>query len=96
MVEYGEPIYGLQNRCSTVESLSIEGRGVVTPATVVDHVEPHHGDPNKFRKLQTLCKADHDSRKHFLEVNRYASEVDLDGWPLDKMHPCYRTRSCSS
>jgi hypothetical protein len=38
-----------------------------------------------------LCKADHDSRKHFLEVNGYASDVDLDGWPPDKMHPCYRT-----
>jgi hypothetical protein len=38
-----------------------------------------------------LCKADHDSRKHFFEVNGYASDVDLGGWPVDKMHRCYRT-----
>ena len=37
-------------------------RGIVTPATIRDHVEPHHGDVNKFwlGKLQSLCKTCHD------------------------------------
>ncbi len=32
-------------------------RGIVTPATICDHVEPHRGDINKFwvGALQSLC-----------------------------------------
>lgn len=36
--------------------------GIVTPATVVDHVIPHRGDPVKFHdtgNLQPLCERHH-------------------------------------
>jgi hypothetical protein len=36
-------------------------QGQITPATQVDHVEPHKGDLTKFRmgKLQSLCQQCH-------------------------------------
>ena len=40
-------------------------RGVRTWATVVDHVEPHRGEWNKFidrGNLQSLCKHHHDQK----------------------------------
>ena len=35
-----------------------------TPATIVDHIEPHRGDPVKFfaGPLQSLCKPCHDRK----------------------------------
>lgn len=39
--------------------------GAVRPATVVDHVEPHRGDPVKFWDVgnwQALCKPHHDAK----------------------------------
>ena len=44
-------------------------KGIYTPATVADHVEPHRGDPVKFftGKLQSACKICHD-RKTAKEV----------------------------
>jgi 5-methylcytosine-specific restriction endonuclease McrA len=40
-------------------------RGLTTPATTVDHVEPHRGDPNAFflGPLQSLCTACHSRDK---------------------------------
>jgi hypothetical protein len=72
----------------------LEGRGEVVPATIADHVEPHHGHPNKFflGELQSLCKSCHDSRKRFMEINGYAPDVGLDGWPIDPLHPANRVR----
>jgi hypothetical protein len=69
-------------------------RGIVTPATIRDHVEPHHGDVNKFwlGPFQSLCKRCHDSAKRFVESRGYRPDVRLDGWPLDPNHPVYRTR----
>jgi 5-methylcytosine-specific restriction protein A len=43
-----------------------EREGRVTAAAVVDHVEPHHGDHEKFwdpDNWQSLCKRHHDSTK---------------------------------
>lgn len=39
--------------------------GVITPATICDHVEPHRGDPVKFwaGPFQSLCKPCHDTVK---------------------------------
>jgi hypothetical protein len=39
------------------DGLAVE-RAIVTPATICDHVEPHHGDVNKFwlGPFQSLCK----------------------------------------
>src|SRR6516165_582801 len=66
-------------------------RDIVTPATICDHVEPHHGDVNKFwlGPFQSLCKECHDSTKRFVEQRGYRPDIDLDGWPLDPQHPCY-------
>jgi 5-methylcytosine-specific restriction enzyme A len=66
-------------------------RGLVEPATIVDHVEPHHGDLNKFwlGKLQSLCKRCHDGAKREIELYGYRRDIGLDGYPLDPNHPCY-------
>jgi len=38
--------------------------GRAVPATVADHITPHHGDPVKFAgPLQALCQACHSGRK---------------------------------
>jgi 5-methylcytosine-specific restriction endonuclease McrA len=69
-------------------------RGVVEPATICDHVKPHHGDVNKFwlGPFQSLCKQCHDSTKKVIEQRGYRLDIGLDGWPLDKRHPVYRAR----
>lgn len=43
--------------------------GVVTEASIVDHVEPHEGDRDKFfaGPFQSLCKDHHDSTKKRME-----------------------------
>jgi 5-methylcytosine-specific restriction protein A len=66
-------------------------RGVVTPATICDHVEPHRGDVNKFwlGPFQSLCKPCHDGDKQRLEVRGYRTDIGPDGWPIDKRHPVY-------
>jgi 5-methylcytosine-specific restriction protein A len=48
-----------------------ERDGVLTPATVVDHVEPHRDDDEKFwdqDNWQSLCKSHHDSTKQRQEM----------------------------
>jgi 5-methylcytosine-specific restriction enzyme A len=68
--------------------------GRVEPATVADHIEPHHGDVNKFwlGKLQSLCRHCHESRKKFIERRGYDKAIGIDGWPSDPRHPVYRWR----
>jgi 5-methylcytosine-specific restriction enzyme A len=60
-------------------------RGDITRASVVDHVERHNGDWNKFvlGELQSLCKPCHDCTKQRVE-HGHISAVDADGWPLDR------------
>jgi hypothetical protein len=44
--------------------------GRIEAATIVDHVDPHHGDPKKFwdtSMWQSCCKWHHDSVKQALE-----------------------------
>lgn len=51
--------------------------GVVTPATVVDHIEPHKGNVDLFwdeNNLQSLCKSCHD-RKTAKEDGRWKRKV---------------------
>src|SRR4051812_36990409 len=45
-------------------------RGLVEPARVVDHVEPHKGNWTSFvtGRLQSLCKTCHDSSKRIVEL----------------------------
>jgi hypothetical protein len=63
-----------------------EKRGRVTPATVVDHVERHGGNPNLFfcSPLQSLCKNCHDVDKQRVERGgRPRQQIGSDGFPLD-------------
>jgi 5-methylcytosine-specific restriction endonuclease McrA len=66
-------------------------RSLVTPATVVDHVVPHHGDRRRFESgaLQSLCAPCHDSVKRTIEIRGYSTEIGLDGWPTDERHPAW-------
>jgi 5-methylcytosine-specific restriction endonuclease McrA len=64
-------------------------RKTVTPATVADHITPHHGDHPLFYfgELQSLCQHCHSSRKKRQETHGYQRDVGLDGWPTDPNHP---------
>ena len=78
---------------------SCEAEGRVSPATVVDHVTPHKGDPDVFWDRSgwaPLCAACH-SRKTVGD-GRWGREVavrrrygcDANGMPLDPEHPGHR------
>jgi 5-methylcytosine-specific restriction protein A len=66
-----------------------KAKGKVEPATIVDHVEKHFGDIDKFwtGKLQSVCRQCHEVRKKFIESRGYDRVVGADGWPLDPKHP---------
>ena len=64
-------------------------RGKATPATVVDHIEPHRGDPGRFKdpnNLQSMCKLCHDSAKAKEENIGKTIGCDEDGTPNDPQH----------
>jgi hypothetical protein len=63
--------------------------GVKTRAVVLDHIEPHRGDPRRFwgGPFQSLCKRHHDSEKQHAEKLGYGTELGPDGLPLDPRHP---------
>ena len=68
-------------------------QGYMTPATVVDHIEPHRGDSVAFwaaDNWQSLCKSCHDSAKQTLEKSGYLKGSTQDGIPLDPRHPWNR------
>jgi 5-methylcytosine-specific restriction endonuclease McrA len=67
-------------------------RGEVTVACVVDHIEPHKGDLNKFwlGALQSLCFDCHNGEKRFEENRGFSNRIGSDGMPLDKNHPFYK------
>src|SRR6516165_8016473 len=54
-------------------------RGIVEPATICDHIEPHRGDVNKFwlGPFMSLCKRRHDSSKRLVEMRGFSSRY----WP---------------
>lgn len=62
-------------------------RGLIVPATVADHIEPHRGDPEKFwtGALQSLCGHCHDSVKQAEERGGYSPETDEDGLVSDSL-----------
>lgn len=70
-------------------------QGIVTPATVADHIEPHNDDINKFwlGKLQSLCASCHSGAKQQIETQGFANGCGVDGMPLDPRHPFYRIRA---
>ena len=79
----------------------VEGR--LTPATVVDHMEPHRGDERLFwdqDQWQVLCKQHHDAKT--VRDGRWGQRqlsdgaarsiygCDVHGMPLDPDHPWNR------
>lgn len=66
-----------------------EQLGRVVLATVVDHVDPHRGDMEKFwnsANWQSLCKDCHDGAKQRLEKSGVLAGCTLAGVPLDPNH----------
>lgn len=64
--------------------------GRATPATVVDHREPHGGDNKKFwdpKNHQGLCATCHSAVKQTEERSGYQPGCDEQGNPLDPRHP---------
>lgn len=60
--------------------------GRIAAAEVVDHVDPHHGDPDKFWNTamwQACCKWHHDVVKQKLERMYAAGACSLDELHLD-------------
>lgn len=61
-------------------------RGLIVPATVVDHIQRHagHGDPLFWNtdNHQSLCKRCHDSVKRQLDRKGWARGYDEQGLPL--------------
>jgi 5-methylcytosine-specific restriction endonuclease McrA len=61
----------------------------VVPATIVDHVVPHKGNPESFwlGQIQSLCIDHHNGTKQQSEKRGYHTDIGFDGWPLDVNHP---------
>jgi 5-methylcytosine-specific restriction enzyme A len=64
-------------------------KGIVTPATVADHVQAHKGNSQLFwcGELSSLCKPHHDGTKQVIDKRGYSDEVGADGWFVDPRHP---------
>lgn len=62
--------------------------GVVEPARVADHIEPHRGDEAKFwsGELQSLCLSHHNADKQAIEKGGRPrrQRVGPDGWPIGR------------
>jgi 5-methylcytosine-specific restriction endonuclease McrA len=62
-----------------------KSRGVITVATVCDHIEPHRGDLEKFwaeGNFQSLCADCHNVTKKRMENGwKEKPHIGLDGWP---------------
>ena len=67
----------------------------VTAATVADHITPHKGDYNLFwhGELQSLCAMHHNTSKKHIEDRGYHNAVDVNGAPIDPMHPANKIKS---
>lgn len=55
-----------------------------TPATILDHIEPHRGDLARFlnpANTQPLCAVHHSSTKQRHERGRPQQAMGRDGWP---------------
>jgi 5-methylcytosine-specific restriction enzyme A len=62
--------------------------GHVTPATVVDHIIPHKGDPTlmwDWPNWQALCATHHNRDKQSQDKggNKRTVTYGADGWPLN-------------
>jgi 5-methylcytosine-specific restriction enzyme A len=72
--------------------------GQVVPATVADHIVPHHGDEQAFffGALQSLCDGCHSSVKAIEERRGFATTIGVDGFPTDPRHPFLRSQVSAS
>jgi hypothetical protein len=68
-------------------------RGLVTAATVADHIVDHKGNWPEFLsgKLQSLCASCH-AQKDGVTARGYSDAVGPDGCPSDPAHPWNRGR----
>jgi 5-methylcytosine-specific restriction protein A len=67
--------------------------GSLTEASVVDHINPHHGDVALFwdyDNWQALCKQCHDRVKSLEESRGVRIGSTVDGSPIDPQHPWNR------
>lgn len=64
-----------------------EAKGRITPAKVVDHIEPHKGDRSLFwdrKNWQPLCEPCHNRDKQRIEKGGAPKpEIGIDGWPIE-------------
>lgn len=70
-----------------------EARGIMTPATVVNHRIPHRGDLKLFwnrRNWEAVCKPHHDGEIQSEERSGIVRGVDASGRPTDPSHPWNR------
>ena len=70
-----------------------ELRGETVAATVVDHIRPHKGDQALMwdrSNWQSLCKHCHDATKQQMEKRGYATDIGVDGMPIDPKHPVHQ------
>ena len=66
-----------------------QARGMIVPASVVDHKIPHHGDEQLFwnpDNHQALCDLCHNSAKQREEKSGTRPGCDTSGIPLDVRH----------
>ena len=64
--------------------------GKDTAATIVDHIERHEGNYEKFwsqDNWQALCAACHSGTKRIEDEQGYSQAAGIDGYPLDPKHP---------
>jgi 5-methylcytosine-specific restriction protein A len=71
-----------------------QDKGKVVPATVVHHINRHHGDPALFYTgpFASSCAPCHDSIEQGIERRGYDTTIGEDGWPTDKAHPANKRR----
>jgi 5-methylcytosine-specific restriction enzyme A len=72
-----------------------KAKGMVTAATVADHVVAHRGNERLFwdGELQALCRRCHSGTKQQLETKGFSKEIGVDGFPVDRNHPFWWKRS---
>lgn len=70
-------------------------RGVIEPATEVDHVDNDPTD-NRPEALQSLCKPCHSRKTQADMGKRVAMGCDADGYPLDPNHDWQKSREADS
>ena len=79
--------------CQRCGCVVIEGSRHHPRAAVVNHKTPHRGDTALFfdvRNTETVCKADHDALIQKEEARGYTIGSDIDGRPVDPLHPWNR------